>query len=58
MKIEELSEQFPKIKIDWLKVINSLLLGSSSRKHDDEISIESPELLKELLEAFEKLDKR
>lgn len=58
IKIKSLRDKFPKIKIDWLKVINSLLLASSIKTEDDEILIESPELFAELSEALENLDKR
>lgn len=58
LKIADLSERFPKIRINWLQTVNSLLLKSSVKTKDDEILIESAELFMELSEAFEKLDKR
>lgn len=58
LKIKNLKERFPKIELNWLKFINSLLLKSSIKTEDDEIMIESAELLLELSEAFVKLDKR
>lgn len=57
-KIKDLKARLPKIELNWLKVINSLLLTSSVKTEDDEILIESAELFAELSEAFEKLDKR
>ena len=58
IKIKDLNRKFPEVQLDWLNLVNKQLLSRSKVTEDDEILIENPKLLGELLKAFAKLDKK
>lgn len=58
LKIKELSERFPLLKIDWLKFINSLQLSTEQKTGEDEILIQNPQMWAAHLETFAKLDNK
>lgn len=57
-KIREFNSKFSQLNLDWLKIINSQLLGKSKLTEEDEIVIENPELFQHLLTLIATLEKR
>lgn len=53
-KIRDLSSYFSSLNINWFKIINRLQFRDSQVTEDEEILIESPDLIKELLFLLEK----
>lgn len=50
MSIDELNELTSNLKIDWLKVINNLLITKINR--DEKISVENPQTIAKLAELL------
>lgn len=58
LKISQLNRRFHQFNLDWLKMINSQLLKKSQLTEEDEILIENPELIQNLLILISYLDTR
>ena len=55
VKIADLSEKFPQINLDWLKLINSQMLSDLKVSENDEIFIENPRMMTEHFNEFANL---
>lgn len=56
LKIKDMYKKYPSKHLDWLQMINNLLLSDAQQTLDDEIVIENPQLLKVLHELFTELE--
>ena len=55
IKIADLSEKFPQIKLDWLELINNQMLSNLKVSGNDEILFENPRMMVEHLNEFANL---
>jgi hypothetical protein len=58
VQVKNLKNFSSNLKIDWLTVLNELLLNSVKLSEDDEVQLYSPKSLKSISKALETLDKR
>lgn len=58
LKVSELYQKFPTLKLDWIKMMSAQLLNASQLNNDDITLIKNPELLQQLLVLTASLNRR